>query len=367
VSGYLQVPEVASSIKDLCSTEVNAAITNSDRRRTCLLSNGARVISSHACMARIPNFAERPHTRSTALLPLAVALLMAVVAAAQQIPAPRPPGKMVDIGGRKLHLNCTGRKSPTVLLEAGLGDSSLVWSLVQPKLAQLTRVCSYDRAGTAWSHDAGPPHSLSQDAEDLNVLLRASGEPAPYVVVGHSWGGWLVTVYATRHHGSVAGIVLVDSSVGFDPPVIENVPDGHTGGPPTGPVMLKKSTGHPDDPFKRLPAAAYKQYLWTESLPRFGDVDDPDEPLSTVQSATRGDFPLDDTPLVIIAARKADGAIDKDTKKGQAIRSKILKLSHQSTLVYSDSGHHVQLENPDAVVLAVRNVIDKTRRNARNK
>jgi pimeloyl-ACP methyl ester carboxylesterase len=264
---------------------------------------------------------------------------------------------MVNIDGRKLHLNCSGQGSPTVVLEAGLGDGSLVWSLVQPKLATITRVCSYDRSGTAWSHDAGPQHGLSHAADNLDRLLTISGERPPYVLVGHSWGGWLITVYARRHRQNVSGIVLVDSSVGFDPPVIEKMPESQSGGPPAGPLIMKKSSDEEADPFKRLPSTAYQAYLWTQSLKHFDDVDDPDEPLATVRSATSGEFPLDSKPLVLIVARNADGAFDQDSEKGKEIRSKILKLSRSSTLEYADSGHHVQLEQPDIVVGAVRQVV----------
>lgn len=293
---------------------------------------------------------------------LATVLVMCFLSAAQTTSVPTPPGRMVNIDDRKLHLNCAGEGSPTVILEAGLGDSSLVWTLVQPQLATMARVCSYDRAGTAWSHDAGPQHGLSHAADDLDRLLKSSGERSPYLLVGHSWGGWLITVYARRHLENVAGIVLVDSSVGFDPPVIEKMPESQNGGPPTGPLIMKKSSDDKDDPFKRLPASSYQAYLWSESLPRLDDVDDPNEPLSTVQHAARGKFPLDSRPLVLIAARKADGLIDQDTEKGKAIRSKILNLSQTSTLMYADSGHHVQLEKPDVVVAAVRQIMDKMHR-----
>lgn len=281
---------------------------------------------------------------------------------AQTTPVPSSPGRMVNVDGRKLHLNCSGQGSPTVVLEAGLGDSSLVWTLVQPKLAIMTRVCSYDRSGTAWSHNAGPQHGLSHAADDLNQLLKIAGERPPYLLVGHSWGGWLVTVFARRHPENVAGIVLVDSSVGFDPPVIEKMPEAQGGGPPAGLMIMKKSADDKDDPFKNLPPSSYQAYLWTESLPRFDDVDDPDEPLVTVQAATGGKFPLDSKPLVLIAARKADGAWDRNTEKGKAIRSEILGLSRNSALLYADSGHHVQLEKPGVVVAAVQQVMDRIRR-----
>jgi len=287
--------------------------------------------------------------------------LFAFILAAQVDPLPVPPGRMVDIGGRRLHLNCSGQGSPTVVLDAGLGDSSLAWTFVQTKLAVTNRVCAYDRAGTAWSHDAGPQHGLSKAAEDLDRLLKASGEHAPYVLVGHSWGGWLVTVYARRHMKNVAGIVLVDSSVGFDPPVIEKMPDSVAGGPPSGPIMIKKATEEDDDPFKRLPPESYRAYRWTQSLVRLPDVDDPYEPLTTVQSATRGNFPLENKPLILIAARHGEDLGD-DTDKGKTIRSRILSLSHSSKLLYADSGHYVHLEKPEIVVAAVHEVVDKTRR-----
>jgi pimeloyl-ACP methyl ester carboxylesterase len=276
------------------------------------------------------------------------------VALAQSAPVPGPPGRFVDIGGRRLHLNCAGNGGPTVVLEAGLGDSSLVWSLVQPKIATSNRVCSYDRSGTAWSNDAGPQHGLSGAADDLDRLLKALGELGPYLLVGHSWGGWLVTVYARRHPENVAGIVLVDSSVGFDPPVIEKMPEPKAGGPPAGPLVMKKGADE-GDTFKRLPSAAYRAYVWTQSLPRFDDVDDPDEPMTTVQSATKGEFPLDSKPLVLIAARHG-GALGEDSVKGELIRSEVLRLSRKSSLMYARSGHYVQLDEPDTVVAAVQEV-----------
>jgi pimeloyl-ACP methyl ester carboxylesterase len=184
------------------------------------------------------------------------------------------------------------------------------------------------------------------------------------VLVGHSWGGWLIIVYAHNHLENVGGIVLVDSSVGFDPPVIEKMPEAQVGGPAAGPMVVKRNSNE-DDPFKKLPVRAAKDYQWTQSLRRFDDVDDPDEPLITVQAATRGEFPLDSKPLVLIAARRA-GEMGEDTEKGKTIRSKVLGLSRDSTVVYANSGHHVQLDQPNTVVAAVRQIVERTRRGAKN-
>jgi pimeloyl-ACP methyl ester carboxylesterase len=109
----------------------------------------------------------------------------------------------VDIGGYLLKINCTGNRSPTVILEAGLGDVSIEWSRVQPEIAKFARVCSYDRAGYA-SSDAGPmPRTSVQIAKELHT---------PYLLVGHSFGGYNVRVFNGNYPGEVTGIVLVDST-----------------------------------------------------------------------------------------------------------------------------------------------------------
>ena len=102
---------------------------------------------------------------------------------------PEPPGKLVDIGGRRLHVYCTGKGGTTVILEAGAGSFSTDWALVQPEIAKTTRVCSYDRAGYGWS-DPGPEwDSTTQVASDLQTALSKAGEHSPYLLVGHSMGG----------------------------------------------------------------------------------------------------------------------------------------------------------------------------------
>lgn len=121
-----------------------------------------------------------------------------------------PPGQLIDVGGHHLHLHCAGRGSPAVIFDAALGGSSLSWSLVQPAIARLTRACSYDRAGFAWS-DAGPlPRTAGRIADELRVLLDRGGVPPPYLLVGHSYGGLVMRIFTARHRADVAGLVLVD-------------------------------------------------------------------------------------------------------------------------------------------------------------
>src|SRR5918994_1877593 len=100
-----------------------------------------------------------------------------------------PPGALVDIGSHRLHLNCSGDGSPSIIFDAALGGSSISWSLVQPRVSQLARTCSYDRAGFGWS-DAGPlPRTAGRIADELRQLLRRADVAPPYVLVGHSFGG----------------------------------------------------------------------------------------------------------------------------------------------------------------------------------
>lgn len=123
-----------------------------------------------------------------------------------------PPGELIDIGGRRLHLWRAGEGSPRVVVVPALGAPALEWVRVQRALASDVEVCLYDRAGLGWS-DAGPwPRTAGAMADELRRLLLAAGAAPPYVLVGHSLGGYIIRLYAARYRDSVAGMVLVDSS-----------------------------------------------------------------------------------------------------------------------------------------------------------
>ena len=123
-----------------------------------------------------------------------------------------PPGKLVDIGGYRIHLHCSGEGGPTVILDYGRVGSYLDWYQVQPQVARFTRVCSYDRGGYGWSDPSPKPRLPSVMAEELHTLLTTAGEKPPYVLVGHSFGSFDVLMYAHKYREEVAGIVLVDGS-----------------------------------------------------------------------------------------------------------------------------------------------------------
>ena len=122
-----------------------------------------------------------------------------------------PSGRLVRVNERQMHIHVTGEGTPTVLFESGMGASCLSWTMVQPQVAQFTRAVSYDRAGHGWSDPARGPRTAQQIAEELHTLLDATGVPGPYVLVGHSFGGYVNRAFAHLYRNEVVGMVLVDS------------------------------------------------------------------------------------------------------------------------------------------------------------
>ena len=151
------------------------------------------------------------------LLVLALVCLAGCGGSEAKKPSPTPAlegliGKEVDIGGgRSLFLQCSGSGSPTVLLEGGFGADAHAWDGVRPDVARTTRTCAYDRAGTGSSIPPSGLRDANDELADLESLLQHAKLPPPYVIAGHSYGGVLARVFARRHPGEVAGLVLVDT------------------------------------------------------------------------------------------------------------------------------------------------------------
>jgi len=163
-------------------------------------------------------------TRRWVVYPLLATLTLVAVGAgyetaresADSIAYPAP-GQLVDVGGHRLHLNCTGSGSPTVVLEPGLGGTSMGWAWVTPAVTTDTRVCVYDRAGRGWSEATDDPQHGANVATDLHTLLQRGHEPGPYVLAGHSFGGLYIRSFAAQYPDEVAGMVLVDSTAAGRP------------------------------------------------------------------------------------------------------------------------------------------------------
>jgi pimeloyl-ACP methyl ester carboxylesterase len=155
----------------------------------------------------------------TLLLVVAAVLVLAVAGAIYQAIATQraerahpPPGEIVEVGDHSMHIDCAGRGSPTVILEAALGNMSAGWVRVQKQVSDTARVCAYDRAGMSRSESGPDPRDAEQITGELHALLDNAGIEGPYVLVGHSYGGLYMQTYATRYPDEVAGVVLVESS-----------------------------------------------------------------------------------------------------------------------------------------------------------
>lgn len=122
-----------------------------------------------------------------------------------------PPGLMVTVGDHKLHLLYKASIGPTVVIEQGAGEPSRLWWPVQDKIAEFASVCIYDRAGYGWSEPVAGGHTIAERAEELHTLLTNARIPGPYILVAHSYGGFIVRCFARNHPDQTAGLVLVDT------------------------------------------------------------------------------------------------------------------------------------------------------------
>jgi pimeloyl-ACP methyl ester carboxylesterase len=129
-----------------------------------------------------------------------------------------PPGVLVNVDGYKMHIHCMGEGSPTILLDHVSGGSSVDWSLIQPKLAEHTRVCAYDRAGFGWSDYNPAPRTMENQVNELYGLLEGANEKGPYLFVGHSYGARVGRVFAAKYPEKVTGMVLIDAGILADDP-----------------------------------------------------------------------------------------------------------------------------------------------------
>ena len=323
-----------------------------------------------------------------------------VVAQSQSTPPPfPPPGRLVDVGGWRLHLNCTGEaraSQPTVILEAGLGDFSVEWSLVQPGVAKFARVCSYDRAGDGWS-DLGPhPRTLRQIVYELHTLLDKAGVKPPLALVGHSYGGWLVRLYASTYPVDIAGMALVEA--GADNPW-RMLPDGKltrssdlaTGQPvpavkTSNPLRVsdippealsqmkagaQQLAKHPNEPPRdKLPPDAQRMRAW--ALAQLGHVAAAVNPFEHEELAglraerAKSEHPLGDMPLIVLTRGKSEeNGPDGKTleEEHRRVHTAMAAMSRNGKLVVAaNSGHHVQLEEPELVIKAIRDLLEAARK-----
>ena len=277
------------------------------------------------------------------------------------------PGKLVDVGGHRMHIDCAGDGSPTVVLDSGLGDTYISWRKVQPEIAKFTHVCSYDRAGLGYSDPSSQPRTARVIAEELHQLLQAAGVVPPYVLVGHSMGGFDLRLFAHLYRNEVAGMVLVDVSH----PDQENrlpaewknlegteIREGEflAYGMPFGiPRLLQLCE---DNPVARAAECNFHSAReGVDELKAFHE--------SARQTVATGS--LGDIPLVVLShdPDKLSSDVPPDLAKAtnQAWEKLQEDLAHLSTrgtqTVAKNSSHYIQLDQPELVIAAIRDVISR--------
>ena len=292
-----------------------------------------------------------------------VGTLYEPVAEAADVQAYPPLGQMVDVGGYRLHIHCTGTGSPTVVIDAGWGAWSLEWSRVQEEVAKTTQVCAYDRAGMGYS-EAGPlPRNAKQFATELHTLLARAKLAGPYVLVGHSLGGLPVQVFTHKYPTQVAGIVLIDS---MSPGPSTQTPMANGQIPARSIVAALPSLLARIGLVRLLAGSFITQNLAPEAQPAYTAFSVTPKSIqawadegasiqeSLAQAAAIKSFGA--LPLLVLSAGLNHQA------GWQTRQVELLQLSSNSEQVMvDDSGHNIQIDQPAAAVAAIVEMVSQVR------
>jgi pimeloyl-ACP methyl ester carboxylesterase len=273
-----------------------------------------------------------------------------------------PPGKLIEVNGRNMHINCVGNKSPTIILDSGTGGFSLEWKDIQHSLSQYVRVCAYDRAGYGWS-DMGPlPRTTKRIAYELHTLLQNAGIHGPFIIVGHSFGGYTAQYFARNFDSEIAGIVLIDSS--HDEQVYRL--------PENGKDVVRRSL-HQDRSNMVMKAVLHEYYpkdeaavaqqlmarwsamlTWREEMANYA--------LSARELRDLHDGSTLEIPIVVLTRGKR---VWPDTPYGDAMEEVWTELQdelsclsdHSTHIIAENSGHSIHLDEPELVVDAIHDVL----------
>jgi pimeloyl-ACP methyl ester carboxylesterase len=298
-----------------------------------------------------------------------------------------PPGKMMGVGGYRLHLNCQGQGSPTVVIEAGNADCSLSWGPVQCEVAKFTRTCTYDRAGLGWSERSLQPRTAHNLVEDLHTVLARSGVEPPYVLVGHSLGGLLVRLYAHEHPDQVVGMVLVDAA--HEEQLLRYPEAVRRAQPRTDKMMawilrlaqMFAAAGafalvpklYPRQYLVMAPEEARETYLGVISADakcleaireEYGVYQNHFTAVRAAHLTTVGDI-----PLIVLShgqTQKLPGLSEEISREvEQTWQQMQVELAAQSSngkrIVAEESGHFIQLDQPELVIDSIHQVVDAAR------
>jgi len=274
----------------------------------------------------------------------------------------RMPGRLYLVDGHRMRLDCTGSGSPTVVLDAGLGNDGLIFSAVQPAISATTRVCSYDRAGMGWSDPVSSPRDADHIAEQLHGLLQAANVNGPVVLMGHSIAGMYIRDYASRYPDQVAGLVFIDASS----PLQNRDPafrgEMRPGGPPLAVRLFAQamfvlgvprwsgacSHAFPSNPaVGRLEAESRCHLIVSSPAGESASFDQSGE--ETVHTGSYGGL-----PILIFTSDPAQAAKFHEPPNARAawdrMQANLKNLStHSRQIIAANAGHYVQLDRADLI------------------
>ncbi|WP_263416163.1 alpha/beta fold hydrolase [Terriglobus albidus] len=280
--------------------------------------------------------------------------------AMDRLPSPPPLGRLVDVGGYRVHVYCTGKGSPAVII-TGAGYSS-DWGLVQPAIASFTQVCTYDHAGIAWSDHlpaGGPVDSCATRVNEVHEALKALHIHGPYVMVGQSLGALVSRYFERTYPQEVAGIVTVDHAFFI---VHRSLPPGPPSlfGPPQNapaPHVIPEGATIGRGHFEKLDRKDYELHQWAASL---GGAEIATKSMEIVQACTSeiqamaGNDPLPMKAQPIIVLRTPRPLITPEEQ--------LLAMSSNSQArVAPESGHYIMIDRPDLVIQAIKDVVNAVR------
>jgi pimeloyl-ACP methyl ester carboxylesterase len=279
---------------------------------------------------------------------------------APQVTAGPMPGRLVDVGGYRLHLSCAGTGSPTVVLLNGLGETSPQWARIAPSIAAATRVCAYDRAGQGWSDDSPHPADGTNAATDLHRLLATAGESGPYVLAGHSSGGVHALTYTHLYPSEVAGVVLLDSASPHQSELVKPFNGEYQlmrRALAPAPTLFRLGIGHLTQAMTtpQLPGAAGKQAAVFANSPRgMAGMRAEQALLPQTFRQAQALTTLGATPLVVLTAKD-----NVDHKQGWgAAQARLAGLSANSRHSLADLDHVAFLHDPAGSALSITAITD---------
>lgn len=302
------------------------------------------------------------------------------------------PHQLVDIGGRKMNIYCSGKGATTVVFDSQSGDAGWAWFRVQPEVAKHTRACVYDRAGMGFSDPAKRPNTSENVVEDLHKLLAAAGEKAPYILVGNSLGGANVQVFTYRYPKEVKGLVLVEAQHEDETSRADKASGGKIKefygmvagqnkyclaaaekGFKAGSEDQKNCVGDPAEIAKvfgpklaaAVTASTMKASFWRANTDEYDGIETSDEQLRKLRR------PFGDLPIVVLTRGvspyripdQPQSATNKAIEDANfAVQKEYLKLTTRGTQrVVAGAGHHIQNDKPEAVVAAVLEVLKQVK------